>query len=85
MVVCSSRAVTQRPNKKPDNRKVCEMEKLLSYKGLADSIGLPVRTCRHLVATGVIPHLRLGHKLVVFQPSAVEKALKRREVAALAK
>ena len=56
------------------------MEKLLSYKSLSAQIGLPVRTLRHLTNTGVIPHVRLGHKLVVFQPSRVEKALAKREI-----
>jgi excisionase family DNA binding protein len=57
-------------------------EKLLDYHGLSEALGLPVRTLRHLTSRGVIPHLRLGHKLVRFQPSRVEKALLRREVRA---
>jgi len=35
---------------------------------------------RHLVHAGVIPSLKLGHKLVLFQPSKVEKALAKRQV-----
>jgi excisionase family DNA binding protein len=59
-------------------------EKLLDYHGLSEVLGLPVRTLRHLTSRGVIPHLRLGHKLVRFQPSRVEKALQRREIRASA-
>jgi excisionase family DNA binding protein len=56
------------------------MEKLLSYQQLSEVIGVPVRTLRTLVYRGTIPHVRLGHKLVRFQPSRVEKALSKREV-----
>jgi len=37
-------------------------------------------TSLHLVHAGVIPWLKLGHKLVLFQPSKVEKALAKRQV-----
>jgi excisionase family DNA binding protein len=56
------------------------MERLLTYQALSELVGLPVRTLRHLTYSGVIPHVRLGHKLVRFQPSRVEKALAKREV-----
>jgi excisionase family DNA binding protein len=56
------------------------MEKLLDYQALSESTGLPVRTLRSLTYKGVIPHIRLGHRLVRFQPSKVEKALGKREV-----
>jgi hypothetical protein len=56
------------------------MEKLLDYRALSEVTGLRVRTLRHLVQVGVIPCLKLGHKLVLFQPSRVEKALNKREV-----
>ena len=56
------------------------MEKLLNYSQLSAATGLRVRTLRHLAASGVIPHIRAGHKLVLFQASRVEQALKRREV-----
>jgi excisionase family DNA binding protein len=58
------------------------MEKLLSYPQLSELTGLPVRTLRTLTYRGTIPHVRLGHRLVRFQPSKVEKALQRREVRA---
>jgi hypothetical protein len=56
------------------------MEKLLDYRALSEATGLRVRTLRHLVQAGVIPCLKLGHKLVLFQPSKVEKALAKRQV-----
>jgi excisionase family DNA binding protein len=55
-------------------------ERLLTYQELSEQIGLPVRTLRHLVTKGVIPRLVLGHKLIRFQPSRVQKALQKREV-----
>jgi hypothetical protein len=59
------------------------MEKLLNYQQLSREINLPVRTLRSLTHARVIPHIRAGHKLVLFQPSKVEKALASREVKAI--
>jgi excisionase family DNA binding protein len=59
------------------------MEHLLDYQGLSAVTGLPVRTLRTLTYRGTIPHIRLGHRLVRFQPSKVEKALERREIKAV--
>lgn len=56
------------------------MEPLLNYQQLAAELGVPVRSLRELVYKGVVPHLRLGHRTVKFQRSAVERALKRRVV-----
>jgi excisionase family DNA binding protein len=56
------------------------MEKLVNYHGLSELTGLPVRTLRTLAHRGTIPHIRLGHRLVVFVPSKVQKALQKREV-----
>jgi excisionase family DNA binding protein len=59
------------------------MERLLDYLALSETTGLPVRTLRTLTSKGVIPHIRLGHRLVRFVPSRVEKALQKREVKAI--
>lgn len=56
------------------------MERLQTYQELSATTGLPVRTLRSLTYKGVIPHYRLGHRLVRFQASKVEKALAKREV-----
>jgi hypothetical protein len=56
------------------------IEPLLSYRQMADELGIPVRRLRDLVYTGVVPHFRLSYKCVVFQRSRVLKALLKREV-----
>jgi predicted DNA-binding transcriptional regulator AlpA len=56
------------------------MERLLDYTGLSEVTGLPVRTLRTLTCRGTIPHVRLGHRIVRFVPSKVQKALQKREV-----
>jgi excisionase family DNA binding protein len=56
------------------------MEVLVTINELATLSGLPVRSLRTLMHRGVIPHVRLGHRTVRFQPSKVEKALAKREV-----
>ena len=55
-------------------------ERLLTYPQMADELGVPVRTLRSLVYKGIVPHIRLGHRLVFFQPSRVAKAIAKREV-----
>jgi len=57
-------------------------EKLVSIEEIAEQIPLPVRTVRTLMANGVIPFLKLGHRTIRFQPTKVERALARREVKA---
>jgi len=61
------------------------MEKLLNYSQLSAATGLRVRTLRYLKDAGVIPHIKAGHKLVLFQVSRVEKALLKREVKEIAR
>lgn len=56
------------------------IEKLISYPELSEQTGLSVRSLRTLVHKGVLPHVRLGHRTVKFQPSKVAKALAKREV-----
>jgi hypothetical protein len=56
------------------------MERLDTYRSLSERTGVPVRTLRSLVYRGVIPHLRLGHRLVFFEPTKVQRALQKREV-----
>jgi hypothetical protein len=56
------------------------MEKLLNYEGLSAATGLKVRTLRHLVYKGALPYLKLGHKLILFQPARVERALLKLEI-----
>jgi excisionase family DNA binding protein len=56
------------------------IEKLISYPELSQLIGFSVRECRTLVAKGVLPYLKLGHRTVRFRASEVERALKKREV-----
>jgi excisionase family DNA binding protein len=57
-------------------------EKLLTYSELSEQTGIPVRSLRTLVSTGVLPHLRFGHRTIKFAPSKVEKAIAKREVVA---
>jgi excisionase family DNA binding protein len=56
------------------------IERLLGYEELAREIGLPIRTVRSLTYRGIIPHIRLGHRTVKFQPSKVQRALEKRTV-----
>jgi len=54
--------------------------KLVNIGGLSEHKGIPVRTLRTLVATRKIPYLKLGHRLLFFDPQKVDKALQRFEV-----
>jgi len=57
------------------------MEKLLKgYRALSEGTNLPVRTCRTLVKNGLLPHIRAGHRTILFVPSKIERALQKREV-----
>jgi excisionase family DNA binding protein len=59
------------------------MERLLiGYRAASHASGIPLRTLRSLVKKGVIPHIKLGHRTVLFSPAKIEKALARREVKA---
>jgi hypothetical protein len=55
-------------------------EKLVDYAGLAEEVGIPVRSLRTLAHRRVIPCLRLGHRTVLFAPSKVIAALERYEI-----
>jgi hypothetical protein len=55
-------------------------EKLVDYAGLAEEVGIPVRTLRTLAHRRVIPRLILGHRTVLFAPSKVIAALQRYEI-----
>jgi hypothetical protein len=54
--------------------------KLVNIIGLSQHKGIPVRTLRTLVTTRKIPYLKLGHRLLFFDPQKVDKALQRFEV-----
>jgi hypothetical protein len=57
------------------------MEQLLSgYRALSEASGVKVRTLRTLVARGVLPVVKAGHRTCLFSPSKIEKALQRRTV-----
>jgi len=56
------------------------IEPLLSYHALAGELNIRVPELRQLVYSGIVPCLRLGHRTVKFQRSAVERALKKFEV-----
>jgi hypothetical protein len=58
-------------------------EKLVDIKGLAEDIGIPVRTLRSLWLKKKIPGVRLGHRTLVFDPSKVRTALDKFEVRAV--
>lgn len=59
------------------------MERLVFYRELSEQTGIPIRSLRTLTYRGVIPHYKLGHRTVMFSPSAVAKALQKREVKAV--
>ena len=54
---------------------------LTGYPALSDWLQIPTRTLRTLVQRKAIPHLRLGHRLIMFEPTKVLAALERFEVA----
>jgi excisionase family DNA binding protein len=55
-------------------------EKLVTIDKLATLSGLPVRTLRTLMTRRTIPFVKLGFRTVRFQPSQVERALKKRTI-----
>jgi hypothetical protein len=57
--------------------------KLVNIAGLSEHKGIPVRTIRTLVATRKIPYLKLGHRLLFFDPQKVDQALQRFEIRAV--
>jgi hypothetical protein len=57
-------------------------EALVNYAELSVLTNRPVRTLRTLKQAGKIPYLRLGHRMILFQPSKVFAALERFEVKA---
>ena len=56
------------------------LEPLLNYEQAAAELNIPVRSLRDLVYKGIVPHLRLGHRIVKFRRSEIERALKKRAV-----
>ena len=57
--------------------------KLVNISGLSEQKGIPVRTLRTLVSCRKIPFLKLGHRMLFFDPDKVDKALERFEVQAV--
>ena len=53
------------------------MEKLLTRKELAEQIGLSERTLKTLQRLGVLPVVKLSHRITRFHPAAVEAAIRR--------
>ncbi len=51
-----------------------------TYQDVAKRLGLPVGTVYSMVCRHKIPHLRLGGRLVRFDPQAVEAWVKDRSV-----
>jgi excisionase family DNA binding protein len=65
-------------------KRTFSFEPLRDYTEMAEDLNLSVRELRSLVYRGIIPHLRLGHRTIRFQPSRVHEALKRREIREMA-
>jgi len=59
--------------------------KLKDIRGLSEELGPPfsVRTLRTLQYKGIIPYLKLGHRLSLFDPDKVLAALDKYEVKAV--
>ena len=56
------------------------VEPLLDCEQLAELLNVTPRQIQDWRYEGVIPHLRLGHRTVRFEPSRVMSALRRREI-----
>jgi hypothetical protein len=54
--------------------------KLVNITALSEQKGIAVRTLRTLVLSRKIPFLKLGHRMLFFDPDKVDKALERFEV-----
>jgi hypothetical protein len=55
-------------------------KKLLDYKGMAADSNQSERRLRWWVQKKLVPHLRLGHKTVLFEPDKFYEALSKFEV-----
>jgi hypothetical protein len=55
-------------------------KKLFGYAAMAADSGQSERRLRWWVQKGLIPHLRLGHKAVLFEPDKFYEALSKFEV-----
>ena len=55
-------------------------KKLFNYSAMSADSGQSERRLRWWVQKGIIPHLRLGHKTVLFEPDKVYEALSKFEV-----
>jgi hypothetical protein len=53
---------------------------LLGYRAASKASGIPVRSLCSMVKAGVLPHIRTGHRTILFRPSEIERALKKRTV-----
>jgi len=58
---------------------------VVGFSAMADQLEITTRQLRWWVKLGVVPVLRISHKICVFQPSRVADALAKREIAPLAK
>ena len=56
------------------------VDALLDYEQMAAVLNVTPRQLRDWVYSGIVPHLRLGHRTVRFEPSRVIASLRRREV-----
>lgn len=59
--------------------------KLVNYPTMAGQLGIAVRTLRTWVSKRKVPHHRLGHRTVLFDPSKVWAVVNKFEVKAAAK
>jgi hypothetical protein len=56
------------------------IEKLVDYNGLSEALGITVRRLRTFKYRGIIPHIPVGRRTVLFNPVHVSEALRKREV-----
>ena len=59
--------------------------KLVDYATMAGQLGIAVRTLRTWVSNRKVPHHRLGHRTVLFDPPKVWAAVNKFEVKAAAR
>jgi hypothetical protein len=59
------------------------MSELLDILELSKAKGRPVRQLRTFIAEKKIPYLKIGHRILLFDPEKVEKALQRFEIPAV--
>lgn len=59
-----------------------DLETYVTYRQLAEALGIAERTLKDWVRLGKIPYTRIGGKAIRFKKSAVAAWLKKREVRA---